>query len=152
MRRIFGYIVITVMVIGFPAVSYVYLKGGYDYRKALLDSVSDYGPSPDIASLQSVQGSLPDSLNGNLVLVSWLTDPQSESAQILGRTLDSLAVQFENSPYLYLTTISPPGISEADIHAWRDEYGLPQVGDLMHLLRADSAHMASAISNYTLDQ
>ncbi|MEM6395637.1 MAG: hypothetical protein AAF741_04765 [Bacteroidota bacterium] len=151
-KRILGYLVITVMVIGFPAVSYVYLKDGYNFRKALIDSVSDYGEAPSLAGLTSVQGKLPDSLNGNLVLVSWLTDPQSSSARTLGVTLDSLADQFENSPHLYLTTISPPGVSEANIHAWRDEFGLPQVGDLLHLLQADSAFIASAVNDYALSE
>ena len=152
MKKIFGYIIITIMVIGFPAVSYVYLKDGYNFRKGLLESVSDYGPAPEISALESVQGELPDSLSGNLVLVGWLMDTQSETAQRLGRNFDSLAVQFENSPHLFLTTISPPSLSETEIHAWRDEYGLPQVGNLVHLLRADSAQIHSAIDDYALSE
>lgn len=151
-KRILGYLVITVMLVGFPAVSYVYLKDGYNFRKALLDSVSDYGEAPSLSGLTSVQGKLPDSLKGDMVVVSWLTDPASPAARTLGISLDSLADQFEKSPNLYLVTISPPGVDELAIQAWRDEFGLPQVGELLHLLKADSAFTAKAIDNYALHE
>ncbi len=150
MKKWFVYLVLTVVLVGFPLVSYIYLKGGYNYRKAAIDMMEDHGRMPDLTRLDRVRGNLPDSLRGNMVVIGWLTAEHETAANIYGRKLDSLYTQFANSPHLYFTTIAAPSMTDSLIDDWLLRFELPQDDPMLSVLRAPQDFFSNSKSSFGL--
>ena len=135
MKKWFGYLVLSALLVGFPMVSYFYLKGGYNYRKAAIELMEDHGKMPDLQTMERMRGQLPDSLRGNMVVVGWLSEDAPTAAIVYGRVLDSLYDQFADSPHLYFTTIADSTISDEFVDQWLATYGLPQEDPMLSILR-----------------
>ncbi|MEM7573747.1 MAG: hypothetical protein AAF433_12630 [Bacteroidota bacterium] len=135
MKKWFGYLILTAVLAGFPMVSYFYLKGGYNYRKAAIEMMEDHGKMPSLQGMERVRGQLPDSLRGNMVVVGWLSPSTPQAATVYGRVLDSLYDQFADSPHLYFTTIVDSSMTEASIDKWLADFGLPQEDPMLSIIR-----------------
>ncbi len=148
-RKPFTTVAVLFLLIGFPALSYVYLKMGYDYRKEAISVQGDYGKMPDLSGLADVRGQLPPILRGSMVVVGWLDEDRPEVAETYGHMLDSLNRQFDDSPNLHFTTIVNSTMDTGEIHAFADRYHLPD-SDHLSFLRTDAATLARTARDFHL--
>ncbi len=137
------------MLVGLPAISYFYLKQGYEYRKEAILTQDDFGKMPDLKELPVVRGTLPDTLKGAMTVVGWLDPTKPVAAKQYGAIMDSVYQQFENSPNLYFTTIvksDDPAASAAD---FANKNNLPDV-DMISFLEADSRAFTQSAQDFQL--
>lgn len=104
-KKIFSVFVVVLLLAVMPAISYVYLMKGYEYRKEAILTQGDFGEIPNIYEYEAVRGALPDSLRGSMTVVGWLDPSKPVTARKYGGVLDSLYQQFADSPHLYFTTL-----------------------------------------------
>lgn len=114
---------VLLLLVGAPVGSYFYMKNGFEYRMKAIEAQGDFGPMPDLAGLTKFSGDLPEILRGNMVVVGWLDEDQPEAAMTYGNILDSLYVQFKDSPHLYFTTIA--NASPDYLNSWVNKHNLP---------------------------
>lgn len=123
MKNKLNFIAILVLLVGFPAASYYYMKNGWDYRVKAIETQGDFGKMPNLNHLVELKGELPNQLRGSMAVVGWLDENQPAVAEKYGRTLDTLFQQFKDSPNLYFTTITNADVSY--IEDWMERYNLP---------------------------
>lgn len=137
-KQIMGTVIVLFILVGFPAISYLYLKNGYEYRKEVIGTQEDLGPMPDLSGLPALRGELPANLRGKMTMVGWLDPNRPDAAQRYGATLDSLYQQFENSPNLYFTTIVRGADQEQTVRDFTSQHQLPAV-EMLSFLAAEPA-------------
>ncbi len=141
--------VLLLILVGFPLVSFIYLRDGANYRRTAIESMGDFGKMPDLHSLVPVQGKLPADLRGAMSVVGWLDPTKEEGTRIYGHMLDSLYQQFHDSPNLYFTTITLGDDPEASVAAFTERYHLPE-DNMITFLRADEAAFARTAVEFHL--
>lgn len=124
-QKIFSVVVVLMLLVGMPAISYMYLKEGYEYRKEAIMTQGDFGEIPNIYEYAAVRGSLPDSLRGAMTLVGWLDPTKPVTAKRYGTMMDSLYQQFAESPNLYFTTLVRSDDPSATAKDFATTYHLP---------------------------
>lgn len=125
-KKIFSVFVVLLMLVIMPAISYVYLMKGYEYRKEAILAQEDFGEIPNIYEYEAVRGSLPDSLRGSMTVVGWLDPSKPVTTKRYGGVMDSLFQQFAASPHLYFTTLVKADDPAATARAFADTYNLPE--------------------------
>ena len=148
-KQIVSSLVLLLLLVGFPAVSFFYLKQGADYRRSALAEQEDYGKMPDLNGLTPIRGTLPADLHGAMTVVGWLDPTKEEGSRIYGRTLDSLYRQFEDSPNLYFTTVVLAEDPQVAVDTFVNRYGLPE-DKMISFLRADERDFARTAENFSL--
>ncbi len=141
--------VLLLMLIGFPLVSFIYLRDGANFRRTAIESMGDFGKMPDLYGLVPIEGQLPPDLRGAMSVVGWLDPTKEEGTHIYGHMLDSLYQQFHDSPNLYFTTIILGENPEATVRAFTDRYHLPQ-DEMITFLRADEAAFSRTAQDFQL--
>ena len=129
-------VVVLMLLVGMPLISYLYLKQGYEYRKEAIMTQHDFGKMPFLGDLDEVRGTLPDSLRGSMVVVGWLDPSKPVTTKRYGQTLDSLYQQFAESPNLYLTTLVRSDDPAATVEDFTERYNLPE-DPMLSFLAAD---------------
>ncbi|MEM9527217.1 MAG: hypothetical protein AAGA31_11445, partial [Bacteroidota bacterium] len=122
-KNILGTVTVLFLLVGLPAISYWYLKTGYEYRKEAILTQGDFGKMPDLSGLTEIRGTLPKQFRGAMTVVGWLDPTKPRTATTYGMMLDSVYQQFKDSPNLYFTTItkaSNPEAAAADFAAAHD--------------------------------
>lgn len=137
------------MLVGLPAISYFYLKTGYEYRKEAILTQGDFGKMPSLVQLEEVRGELPETLRGAMTVVGWLDPTKPASAKQYGLMMDSVYQQFENSPNLYFTTIVKSDNPKAAADAFAATYDLPDV-DMINFLAADGRTFGQSAKDFQL--
>lgn len=140
MRKFLNTIGILLLLIGFPALSYYYMKDGWNYRVRAIEAQGDFGKMPSLNQLAPLRGKLPEELRGSMVVVGWLDANEPAPIPAYGQTLDSLFGQFYASPNLYFTTITNG--DSAFIADFTTTYELPQ-DEMLSFLQADGPLEAS---------
>jgi len=135
-KKIFSVFVVVLLLAIMPAVSYVYLMKGYEYRKAAILTQDDFGKIPNIYEYDAVRGTLPDSLRGSMTVVGWLDPSKPVTAKQYGGVLDSLYQQFAASPHLYFTTLVKADDPTATARDFAATYNLPD-DPMISFLAAD---------------
>lgn len=125
-QRILSVAAVLLMLVGMPAISYFYLKQGYEYRKEAIMTQGDFGKIPDLYGLTAVRGELPDSLRGAMTVVGWLDPKMPVTAKRYGTMMDSLYQQFADSPNLYFTTLVRADDPAAASKDFAETYDLPE--------------------------
>ena len=148
-KQILSSLVLLMLLVGFPAVSFIYLKQGADYRRAALAEREDYGKMPDLNALTPIRGQLPADLHGAMTVVGWLDPTKEEGSRIYGQTLDSLYRQFEDSPNLYFTTVVLAKDPRVAVDSFVKHYRLPE-DRMISFLRADERDFARTAENFSL--
>lgn len=148
-KSIFNLVVVTAMLVGFPAVSYYYLSSGYTYRKEAITTQGDFGKMPDLTIYPAVRGKLPATSKGAMTVVGWLDPTKPVAAKQYGHMLDSLYQQFDNSPNLYFTTIIRSDDPAAEADRFADLYHLPE-SEMVAFVAADAAGFASSARQFEL--
>ncbi|MEL6275008.1 MAG: hypothetical protein AAFU03_07900 [Bacteroidota bacterium] len=149
MKKFFPVFVILLLLLGFPLGSYLYMKQGFAYRKKAIEAMGDFGPMPNLNALANLRGDLPDSLRGNMVVVSWLDPNEKSTGDTYGTMLDSLFQQCQNSPHLYFTTITTA--DSTYVAKWAENYALPE-DDMLSFLAADSSSFQSIATDFALPE
>ncbi|PPK86168.1 hypothetical protein CLV84_3087 [Neolewinella xylanilytica] len=148
-KQIFSSLVVVLLLVGFPAVSFYYLKQGADYRRSALAEREDFGNMPDLYQFPAVRGELPETLRGAMTVVGWLDPTKEAGTRIYGETLDSLFQQFEESPNLYFTTLILGENPEQVADSFATRYNLPE-NDMISFLRADERTFARSAEQFKL--
>ncbi|MGB3801372.1 MAG: hypothetical protein WA952_16260 [Lewinella sp.] len=148
-KQIFSSFIVVILLVGFPAVSFIYLKQGADYRRSALAEREDLGPMPDLSSLTAVRGSLPNNLRGAMTVVGWLDPTKADGTRLYGQTLDSLFQQFKDSPNLYFTTLVLAQNPEQAVDDFAADYNLPP-DDMISFLQADERAFAETAEAFKL--
>lgn len=141
--------VLTMLLVGFPAVSFFYLKQGADYRREALAARGDYGKMPDLSNLRALRGTPPATYRGAMTVVGWLDPTKADGTRLYGRMLDSLFTQFDDSQNLYFTTIvlAKDPVAAADDFA--AAYNLPE-DEMLTFLRADETQFAETAEAFAV--
>ncbi|THH41746.1 hypothetical protein [Neolewinella litorea] len=134
--------VLLLLLVGFPLVSFIYLRGGSKYRKEAIETQEDFGKMPNLYDLEPVRGSLPPELKGAMTVVGWLDPTKEDGTRLYGQMLDSLFQQFRDSPNLYFTTIMLAEDPEAAADEFATRYNLPE-DPMLSFLRADERSFAT---------
>ncbi|MEO0733532.1 MAG: hypothetical protein AAFZ52_11900 [Bacteroidota bacterium] len=140
-KNILGAVTVLFLLVGLPAISYWYLKTGYDYRKEAILTQGDFGKMPDLSGLPALRGELPTSLRGSMTVVGWLDPSKPATAQQYGTMLDSLYVQFSDSPNLHFTTITKASDGHGAVAEFTDRHNLP-ADPMVSFLAADETTFA----------
>lgn len=135
------------LLVGAPLGSYFYMKHGFEYRMQAIEAQGDFGPMPELSQLAVYRGELPEELRGNMIVVGWLDESQPQSATAYGKMLDSLYVQFKDSPHLYFTTIAKA--APAYIDRWSNEHHLP-TDDMLSILATDAEGFRNTAKEFNL--
>ncbi|MEM6771487.1 MAG: hypothetical protein AAF597_12970 [Bacteroidota bacterium] len=143
-KNILSFGALVLMLVGLPAISYFYLKQGYEYRKEAILTQGDYGQMPDLKVLPVVRGTLPDTLKGAMTVVGWLDPTKPASVKQYGLMMDSVYQQFEHSPNLYFTTIVKAEDATTTATDFATEYNLPDVEMVSFLEASDQQFRQSA--------
>jgi hypothetical protein len=141
--------VLIAVLIGFPLISFIYLRNGADYRREAIAEMEDYGPLPDLSDLPAIRGSLPDPPRGAMTVVGWLDPTKEAGTAVYGRTLDSLYQQFKDSPNLYFTTITLAENPEAAVRTFTERYNLPD-DPMISFLRANERQFSATAREFSL--
>jgi hypothetical protein len=123
------------------------MKHGFDYRMRAIEAQGDFGPMPDLSELTPYSGELPGQLRGSMIVVGWLDENQPQAAAAYGNMLDSLYVQFKDSPYLYFTTIAKA--SPDYLGRWTNEHDLP-LDDMLSILETDADGFRNTAKEFNL--
>ena len=96
-RSIFNIIALFLMVIALPALSWYYLKRGFDDRIATMEEIKDFGKIPAF-SLSTASGETINEgdLERNVVVASFLSTEHPELRSIYGKRLNKLQDQFND--------------------------------------------------------
>lgn len=148
-KNVLNLLVVSLLLIGFPAVSYYYLSSGYAYRKDAILMQGDFGKMPDLSGYPAVRGVHPATSQGAMTLVGWLDPSEPEAARQYGTMLDSLYQQFENSPNLYFTTIVKADDAAVTAEQFAEQYHLPDE-KMLNFLEADDAAFAGLARQFQL--
>lgn len=124
-KNIVSFAALLLLLVGMPAVSYVYLKQGYDFRKEALTTQGDFGELPDLYDLPAVRGKLPNQQRGAMTVVGWLDAAEPVATQRYGVIMDSLFQQFAASPNLYFTILVRADDPAAVATEFAENYHLP---------------------------
>lgn len=138
---------VVLLLVGAPVGSYFYMKHGYEYRVKAIEAQGDFGPMPDLQHLAPLEGALPAKLRGNMVVVGWLDEQQPQTAATYGNMLDSLYVQFKDSPHLYFTTIAKG--DPAFVSRWTQENNLPP-DDMLSILSSNEEEFSNTAKGFNL--
>lgn len=117
-----------------PAISYLYLKQGADYRRAALSNLDEYGQATALADYPAIFGKLPDPLNGNMLVVGWIDEAHTESRQLYVETLKRLHEQFDESRNLHFATLALGTLDPGELNAIIEQHGLTDRQQLSFLL------------------
>lgn len=147
MRKLLTFLILLILLVGFPAASYFYMKDGFDYRKRAIEAQGDYGKMPNLQPLNPLRGELPEALRGSMLVAGWLDMEETEAAYTYGHMLDSLYQQFKDSPNLYFTTITTA--TDSSVAAWASKHNLPQ-DPMLSVLQADSSRFAQTARDFQL--
>ncbi|TXF88438.1 hypothetical protein FUA23_14985 [Neolewinella aurantiaca] len=148
-KQSLGVIVVLFLLIGLPLVSYYYLEKGFAYRKAAIETQSDFGKMPDLGAFTSVRGEHPTTYRGAMTVVSWLDPRKPVTIKQYGMMLDSLYTQFEDSPNLYFTNFVKGENAAATAAQFADQYNLPDT-DMINFLATDDAAFAQSARDFKL--
>lgn len=148
-KNIFGTVTVLFLLVGLPAISYWYLKTGYEYRKEAILTQGDFGKMPDLTSLTAVRGELPEAFRGAMTVVGWLDPTKPRTAQIYGTMLDSVYQQFKDSPNLYFTTITKADDPAAAASAFTEAHNLPD-SEMVSFLAASSSEFEQTARDFKL--
>ena len=141
--------VLLLILVGFPLVSFIYLRDGANYRRAAIETMGDFGKMPDLSGLSAISGELPKNVRGSMTVVGWLDPTKAEGTELYGRMLDSLYQQFKDSPNLYFTTVTLAKNPEQAVQEFRQRYHLPE-SDMVSFLRADEREFAMTADSFYL--
>lgn len=148
-KNIVSVAAILLMLVGMPAVSYFYLKQGYDFRKDAILTQGDFGEMPNLYDLPAVRGELPDKQRGSMTVVGWLDPTKPVAAKRYGIIMDSLFQQFANSPNLYFTTLVTADDAAAAAAAFANTYSLPD-NDMVSFLAVGPAEFRQLGTDFQL--
>lgn len=148
-KRILNIGVVLLILVGFPLVSFLYLRDGANYRRGAIATMGDYGKMPDLSGLQPILGKLPHSLGGAMTVVGWLDPTKEEGSRMYGHMLDSLYQQFKDSPNLYFTTITLAKDPQLAVGDFIDRFHLPP-SEMISFLRADENEFSATARQFQL--
>ncbi|MEL7161057.1 MAG: hypothetical protein AAFN92_09880, partial [Bacteroidota bacterium] len=137
------------LLVGLPAISYWYLKTGYEYRKEAILTQGDFGKMPDLSDLPAVRGKLPATLRGSMTVVGWLDPTKPATARQYGIMLDSLYVQFADSPNLHFTTLTKADNAQQAANAFAQTHNLP-ADPMLSFLAVDEMTFAKTVQDMAL--
>ena len=141
-KKLFSSAILLFILVGLPAVSFIYLRNGANYRRSAIATMGDFGKMPDIGNLPALRGEVPEQWRGAMNVVGWLDPTKAEGTMVYGRMLDSLYQQFQDSPNLYFTTIVLAEDPAAAVTEFTDTYHLPE-SEMLTFLRADERDFAA---------
>lgn len=148
-RNYFTAAVLTLLLVGMPLVSFIYLRSGFNYRKAAILTQGDYGKMPDLSALPPLRGKLPDQLRGSMTVVGWLDPTKEAGSRQYGLMLDSLYQQFSSSPNLYFTTLVLAEDPARAADEFATAHNLPD-DPMISFLRADPRQFAATAEAFAL--
>lgn len=148
-KNILSTLVVLLLLVGFPAVSYYYLSSGYAYRKEAILTQGDFGKMPDLRTLGAVRGALPATSRGAMTVVGWLDPTKPAASRQYGTMLDSLYQQFRNSPNLYFTTIVKADDPTSTANRFAQQYHLPDT-TMLNFLAADAKAFSASAQAFQL--
>ena len=132
-----------------PAVSWYYLREGFQYRKDAILTQGDFGSMPDLSQLAELRGTLPEDLRGSMVVVGWLDPTKEETTRMYGSTMDSLYQQFAESPNLHFATILLSKHTASSLADFTQRYHLPE-DEMLSFLQADERQFAETAEAFHL--
>ena len=148
-RKVWTTVVVLFILVGLPAVSFLYLRNGADYRRSAIESMGDFGQMPSIQQLQAVRGDFPADPRGAMTVVGWLDPTKEAGTRVYGNMLDSLYQQFKDSPNLYFTTIVLADQAGEAADNFATQYNLPE-DPMLSFLRADERQFATLAEDFRL--
>ena len=148
-RKVWSMVVVLFILVVLPAVSFIYLRGGADYRRDAIRQMGDFGKMPALDRLQPIRGKLPADTRGAMTVVGWLDPTKDEGTMIYGHMLDSLYQQFKDSPNLYFTTIVLAEQPARAVTAFAERYHLPD-DEMLSFLQADERAFAESAKGFSL--
>lgn len=88
--------ILLLFLVGFPIVSYIYLKKGYDYRVEAMQELKDYGSIPGIPAT-TVWGDSVDieKQSNQIVVLHYINLSDNEEKALIGKYMNELHQQFD---------------------------------------------------------
>ena len=83
MKKHFNTVLILILIVGFPLGSYIYLKGGFNYRKEILDEVTVKGEFDDF-----LKNDYFNPKKGHTILFAKFDDKDTEKIKKLAKVLE----------------------------------------------------------------
>ena len=77
-KKLFSSAILLFILVGLPAVSFIYLRNGANYRRSAIATMGDFGKMPDIGSLPALRGEVPEQWRGAMNVVGWLDPTKAE--------------------------------------------------------------------------
>ena len=148
-KKLFSSAILLFILVGLPAVSFIYLRNGANYRRDAIAKMGDFGKMPELDRLPVVRGAIPEQRRGAMTVVGWLDPTKEEGTRVYGHMLDSLYQQFQDSPNLYFTTIVLAEDPDAAVADFTDSYHLP-ASSMLSFLRADEREFAATAEAFQL--
>ncbi|MCP9235465.1 hypothetical protein [Lewinella sp. JB7] len=148
-KHLLNFGVLLLILVGFPLVSFIYLRDGANYRRDAIHTMQDYGPMPDLHALPTIRGELPPRLRGAMTVVGWLDPTKEAGTDLYGKMLDSLFQQFKDSPNLYFTTITLAEDPREAVDTFARRHHLPE-DPMISFLRADERTFARTAEEFKL--
>lgn len=134
-----------------PAISYLYLKQGADYRRAALNKLDDYGQAPALASFPAIFGKLPDPLAGQMLVVGWIDGQHAETRTRYAETLRQLHEQFDEAGNLHFITLAQSTLDPGELNALIEQYNLTDRQQLS-FLQLDERDFYRSVEQFNLPQ
>ena len=148
-KKILSVVVVLLMLVGMPAVSWFYLKSGFAYRKAAVETQGDFGKMPDLTELTAVRGSHPAAYRGAMTVVSWLDPTKPATMTQYGTMLDSLYTQFKDSPNLYFVNVTKSDNPAKTAREFAGRHALED-NPMVNFLAADDDAFARSARDFKL--
>ena len=148
-KKLVSSAILLLILVGLPAVSFIYLRSGANYRRDAIATMGDFGKMPDLGQLTEVQGEVPAQWRGAMTVVGWLDPTKEEGTRVYGQMLDSLYQQFQDSPNLYFTTIVLAEDPAQAVEDFTRTYHLPK-SKMLSFLRADERDFAATAEAFHL--
>lgn len=134
--------ILLLMIVVFPAGSWVYMNMGYNRSKTAIAELQDYGHLPAF-QLTGVKGTVDSSLvNGQMTLIVFINPDQAATKDRM-KVLETLHRQFDERNDFKLL-IHLPEIT--DLAAFQKEYNLTDDRQI-YLVKGDPQTLASLIKN-----
>lgn len=146
---LFQIIALFLLVVVVPAGSWYYLKTGLDYRIATLNEIQDLGKINSFTSVSTTGASVTDDdLEGDVVVVGFLTTSHPELRTIYGKRLNKLQDQFHdrNRVKFAIHSLGNADAGGKELMQFAEAYELDDKSSVLLLTQGDEI----AKSNYKL--
>ena len=140
------------LLIGFPIISWYYLRSGFEYRKGVMADLHDYGQLPNFSLITYNGQTLQTSDFANKIqVVAFVNLSKQENAGHVGSWLNQLHAQFdERKDVLFLIHILNSEATAQEVSAFAKQYQLEDTAQCYFLKDTAGSFERMAAQTYKI--